>query len=309
MWEYYARSPLSHQSIQRAWEAGHRDAVTVLRSSSRAGVSRLGFMADAEQRRYLFRIPAVGRFVEEFARELKVYVRQVTDDGRVEADPHAKHDFAERMARKFAPRVADKRSFMAGIDSLLKFVLVHPNQYRSLDEENLAPFVVDVLHAQHDLGPKERLSATVNPTYLLRYDERSGVFNPKFAMAAPSVFMIQLPLSAVVVDNASRFVVQDEVRINSVNWGPRARRVTVWSMDADENGVFPLPPGDAPPEAVAVMDSIHAIATGLAPGRGLPRQDPEDGREPSGTTSLAPSRSPGAFPRMRPRTMDPAPAA
>lgn len=287
MWEFYTRSPLFHQTIGHAWRAGHRDVVTVVRSASRGDVNIFGFMSDAQKRAYFYKYPWFGRFVESFLKDLQVYVRQITNSGKIDVDPTANYDFGEKMAQKYAGRVAESKNLKAAMDALLKYTLVHPHEYRSIDEETAGRFVVDFLHAQLDLGPKQRLSTTVNPIYVLRFKEKDNNYAPKFAMANPTVYMIQVPIEAVSVDNASRFVVQDEIRINTINWAPAARRSTVWSMAADENSRFPLPEGPAPAEAQAVMDAIQTIPSGL----GVRPVKPEEPKTPDAADVRKPTRS------------------
>ncbi|MCM2281791.1 MAG: hypothetical protein NDI61_08080, partial [Bdellovibrionaceae bacterium] len=263
MWEYYTRSPLAYPTIEEAWKNGLRDTVTVVRSASTGDVERFGFMSDAQKRRYLFKVPAIGKFVQKVIQQLKIYSRQIVERGELEVDPNAEWQLAEVIARKVAPRVAANKDLRAMVDALLKYILVHPHEHRSFDPETASYFAVDFLHAQEDLGPKERLSTTVNPIYVLRADEKENVYDPKFAMSRPTIYMIQVPINAISVDNASRFVVQDEIRINSINWSRNARRATVWSMAANENDQFPMPAGPAPAEAQAVFDALHATPSGL----------------------------------------------
>lgn len=262
MWEYLERSPLIHSSIELAWKAGLRNQVPVVRSASTGSVDFWGLTSDADQRRLLYRIPGVGDFVRQLSRDLKAYISEITQNGQIEPDPTKPSSFSDRLARKLAPKFAANPKLKGAVDHLLKFVLVHPHEYRSIDDEAAADFITDFIHAQLDLGPKERLSTTVNPVYVLRPDDEKGIYKGKFADVRPSIYIIMADIERVAVDNASRFTVQDEIRIPSM--GRReARRRIIWQMRSNENDVFPVPEGPVPPEAQVVLERLREMASGL----------------------------------------------
>lgn len=269
IWQYVKLTPLFYDSIQAAFAAGHKDKVAVVRSAASGYVKYLGFTSDAQVRRLIYAIPKLGNVVNQMVRDLQIYIREYSNKGQIILDPTKNYGWSEKLAMKYAPLFADSKAAKAMITGLVQYVLVHPYAYRSMDPQANTEFVTDFLHAQLDLGPKERLSTTVNPAYVLRLKEDKGVYDAKFAMSNPEIFMMEVPISEASVDNASRFVSQAEVRINPV--GPlKARGIIKYRMKANQDNVFPIPE-NPPPKAVDVLNSMRSVATGLkAPSRGKP---------------------------------------
>lgn len=262
VFEYIKRTPLAHETLQKAWETNPRDQVLLVRSASDSAVKWMGFMSDGSVRRAIYNQPRFGKFIDQLTKDTNRYLREYKEKNKIVLDPEQEYTFTEKIAQGSAPYVANSAFLTSIVRYLVKYVLIHPNEFRSIDQEAAGQFVTDFLHAQLDKGPKERLSTTVNPAYVLRPSEKNAGYDAKFSEHNPTIFMLEVPIENLVVDNTSRWVSQAEVRMKPMGRS-QAKRVIQFQLKSNENDFFPLPEGPVPAEAEVALQVLGSLPTQL----------------------------------------------
>lgn len=268
-YEYFIRTPLAFPTLAAAARKLDPSKTVVLRSAASSRVNLTGFISDRQLKDLLLGIPFAGPRFEGFLRDVHNEIRRIRDKGQ-EVDVRAPF-----FARKVAEFGANNPTVRNAVRALLEYIFIHPNASRSLDPEMSRAFVTQYLHTQLDLGPKETLSTTTNPTYLLSAKkDGSGNFEAKFAWQDATIYVLELPRDSIRVDSSSGFVVQMEVGMKPLSRSESAR-ATQFKLGSDEGNIYYLPDAAPTDRARRVMEMMFDLrlpgavdATPAAPSNG-----------------------------------------
>lgn len=254
-YEYFLRTPLAFSTLKEAGRRLDPNKTVVLRSAVGSKVERLGFLSDRQMKDFILGIPFLGSRFEGFLRNVHGEIQRLRDGGQ---PVDVKAPFFARQVANYAVNNPTMRNAISG---LLEYIMVHPNAHRSLDPEMARGFVTQYLHTQLDLGPKETLSTTANPTYLLTpRKDNSGQFEAKFAWQDATIYILEVPRSSLRVDNSSGYTVQMEIGMKPMS-GSETRKATVFKLAANENSIFTLPEAPMTERAGRVMELMREVST------------------------------------------------
>jgi hypothetical protein len=260
VYEYFIRTPLAVESLAIAGQHLDLGKTVVLRSSSDSKVKMMGFMSDVQIRDGILSIPFVGPRFEGFLNALKTEMKQIklAEEYASKPTPALEKAVAEKVKSPALVRLVAKfangnPTIEGALRGLLTYVFIQPYEHRTLDPESGRAFATQYLHTQLDKGPKEALSTTVNPAYLL--NDKGTVFEAKFAWQDATIYIIEVPRENLRVDVSSGFVIQQEVGMRPM--GPlTSRRAIQFRLKADELNSFLLPKAPPTPEAVRAIDLL-----------------------------------------------------
>lgn len=230
VYEYFIRTPLAYSSLAEAQRHIDMDNTVVLRSAASSRVKLTGFLSDKQLQESILGVPFFGPRFERLVLDIKQELRRI---GEKNPEP-ARSKIAELVV-KFAD---GNQTLRNSINALVEYVFVNPLAHRSLEPEMARAYVTQYLHTQLDKGPKETLSTTMNPTYLL--SDKDGTYDIKFAWQDATIYILEVPRSRLRVDLSSGFIVQQEVGMSPLS-RTESRRSVVFKLAADENNVLFLP--------------------------------------------------------------------